>query len=143
MRVICTIVFLLFTFCYLYFYQNDILAVEQHVLSCGKTHYNRILGAILITVILYFLQLGVFALTGLRKRTHAMTYLPSFVLLLFITAVSPRIAEGFSFGAWLWLFPLILIPSILGVMFARAFHTLKPDLTSTGLFSQVTWTHIL
>ncbi|MCH3993676.1 MAG: DUF6057 family protein [Prevotella sp.] len=143
MRVICTIVFLLFTFCYLYFYQNDILAVEQHVLSCGKTHYNRILGAILITVILYFLQLGVFALTGLRKRTHAMTYLPSFVLLLFITAVSPRIDEGFSFGAWLWLFPLILILYILGVMFARGFQTIEPEMNSTGIFSQLTWTNLL
>jgi hypothetical protein len=35
MMVICTIVFMVFTFCYLFFYQNDILAVEQHVLSWG------------------------------------------------------------------------------------------------------------
>ena len=143
MRVICTIVFLVFTFCYLYFYQSDILAVEQHVLSCGKTHYNRILGAVLITAILYIIQVGVFAVTGLKKRTHALTYLPSFLLLIFITAVSPHIDEGFSFGAWLWVFPLVLILYILCVMFARGFQTIEPDMNSTGIFSQLTWTNIL
>ncbi len=143
MRVICTIVFMVFTFCYLYFYQNDVLAVEQHVLSCGKTHYNRTLGAILITAILYIIQVGVFAVTGLKKRTHALTYLPSFLLLIFITDVSPRIDRGFSFGAWLWVFPLVLILYVLCVMFARGFQTIEPDMNSSGIFSQLTWTNLL
>lgn len=143
MMVICTIVFMVFTFCYLFFYQNDILAVEQHVLSGGRTHYNRILGAILITGILYLVQVGVFAVARLRKRTHALTYLPSFLLLIFITDVSPHIDQGFSFGAWIWVFPLVLILYVLCVMFARGFQTIEPDMNSTGIFSQLTWTNLL
>ena len=54
MRLLCAIVFCTFSFCYLYFYQADILAVEQHLLSGGKTHYDRTIGAVLITVALYY-----------------------------------------------------------------------------------------
>lgn len=35
--------FLLFTFLYLFEYQADVLAVTQHVLAHGVTHYNRIM----------------------------------------------------------------------------------------------------
>ena len=49
MRVMCAILFLCFSFLYLYEYQADVLAVAQHVLSDGQTHYNRTIGAVLIT----------------------------------------------------------------------------------------------
>ena len=75
-RLMCAIVFLVFSFCYLYFFQADILAVAQHVYSGGQTHYNRLVGAVLITLLLQLLQLLVYAFLRLRKRSHALTYLP-------------------------------------------------------------------
>ena len=78
MRVMCAVVFFVFTFCYLYFYQADVLAMAQHVLSGGKTRYNSLIGAVLITLVLYLLQLLVFAVTRLYKRAHALTYFPSY-----------------------------------------------------------------
>ena len=68
-RVACAIVFLIFTFCYLYFYQCDLLGAQQHVLSGGQTTYSRIIGAIIITGVLYLLHLGVFAITKLTFWT--------------------------------------------------------------------------
>ena len=55
MRLLCTVLFLSFTFVYLYFYQADILAVAQHVISNGTTHYNRTIGAVIITVTLWLI----------------------------------------------------------------------------------------
>ena len=51
MKIACAILFLIFTFCFLYYYQADILTVEQHVLSHGQTHYDRTIGAVLITLL--------------------------------------------------------------------------------------------
>ena len=108
-RIVCAILFCLFSFIYLYKYQAEILTIAQHVLSNGQTHYNHLIGAILITLVLFLLQLGVFAITRFPNWFHALTYFPSMLTLAVITDVSPRIDRGFSFGAWLWVYPLLLI----------------------------------
>ena len=45
MRICCAITFCVFTFCYLYFYQTDILSYTQYEASNGQTHYVAWLGA--------------------------------------------------------------------------------------------------
>jgi hypothetical protein len=55
--------------------------VAQHVLSGGLTHYNRLTGAVLLTLGLQLLQLLIYAILRLRKRSHALTYLPSMLML--------------------------------------------------------------
>jgi len=143
MKLVCAILFIVFTFCYLYYYQADILAVGQHVLSNGQTHYNRTIGAILITFVLYSLQLGVYALARLEKRTHAMTYFPSLLILAVITDVSPNIDIYFTFGAWLWIIPLVLIIYVLVVWGLRQLQPYEPETNSVGLFSKMIWVNVL
>lgn len=58
-RVVCTFVFTLFSFFYLYYFQSDVLTVSQHVFSKGQTHYDHFVGATLITLVLLLLQVGV------------------------------------------------------------------------------------
>ena len=76
MRISCAIVFCVFTFCYLYFYQADILVLTQHLASNGQTHYVPWLGAILITLVLQLCQIGVNSLLKLSKRGYALTTFP-------------------------------------------------------------------
>ena len=71
MRVACAIFFILFTFLYLYDYQADIMSVIQHVLSQGATHYNRLVGAVLITFVLWLLQFSIYGLIRLERVGHA------------------------------------------------------------------------
>lgn len=85
-RTICAIVFILFTFTYLYFFQADLLFAEQHVLSGGTTHYNRTIGAFIITVVLYSFQLVVNRLVKFTNCFYALTYFPSLLLLMLLTA---------------------------------------------------------
>lgn len=108
-RIACAVLFLLFSFLYLFNYQADVLAATQHVLSGGITHYNRTIGAVLITVILWLLQLAIYAGTRLGGFFHALTYLPSLLLLGILTDVSPQLGHDSYLGHWLWVFPLLMV----------------------------------
>lgn len=143
MQMACAIFFLLFTFLYLYVYQGDLLAVAQHELSHGRTHYNVTVGAVLITVVLWLVQLGIYAFTQLRRHAHALTYLPSLLLLGILTDISPDIADGRYLGHWLWLFPLAMVAYGFVVWIVRQLETLEMPVTSWGLTSRMTWVNIL
>ena len=67
-RLMCAIVFLTFSFVWLYHFQADLLAAAQHVFSGGLTTYNRVLAPVVITLLLQLLQFGVYALFHLKKR---------------------------------------------------------------------------
>lgn len=108
-NIVSAVVFCIFSFVYLYFYQDDLLTMEQHVLSNGLTQYNRIIGAILLTGLLCILQIIIDALTKKCIKYPAMNYFPSALLLAILTDISPNIDQGYSFGKWEWLAPIIII----------------------------------
>ncbi len=142
-RLMCAIVFLVFSFCYLYFFQADILAVAQHVYSGGQTHYNRLVGAVLITLLLQLLQLLVYAFLRLRKRSHALTYLPSMLILGMLTDVSSDVGLHNSMGAWWWAFPLMIVIWLPVALLCRALQDVEPDVEPTGLLSRAMWMNML
>lgn len=141
-RMVCAIVFCLFSFVYLYFYQADILAMAQHVLSAGTRHYNSMVGAVLITLSLFLLQALVFAVLRLEGRFHALTYFPSLLVLAVLTCVSTTIDRGFSFGAWLFVFPLLLVVwAVVAVTFGN--YQKYEGVTGGGLFSRSMWINMM
>ena len=142
-RILCTILFIGFSFCYLYFYQADILAVAQHVLSGGQTHYSRFIGAVLITLVLWLLQIGIFSLTRFSRYSYAQTYFPSLLFLAVLTDISSNISHQFSFGAWVWLLPLLLIAYGVLVGFLKQLQVLEADAKDFGLFSRMAWFNVL
>lgn len=141
-RTVCAVAFLAFSFCWLYFFQADILALAQHILSGGQTHYNRFVGAVLITAALFLLQLIVYVVTRLQKRSHALTYLPSMLLLAAVSDVNTDIDSGFSFRAWWWVAPLVLALWLVMVVGARAIQPYEEERFG-GLFSRRIWINLL
>lgn len=109
MKALCAVLFCGFSFVYLLFYQADMLAVAQHILSGGVTTYNGLIGAIIITVVLMLLQVGVSSLARLGAKSYALTYFPSASVLALLSSMSPdetgKIALGFD---W-WLAVLFLL----------------------------------
>lgn len=83
----CAIVFIIFTFSYLYFFQADLLSMEQHLLSGGTTKYDRTIGAVIVTFILYFLQTFVKRIVRFNDKLFALTYTPSLLLLIILTNI--------------------------------------------------------
>ena len=140
LRVVCAVAFVLFTFCWLYSFQGDMLAVAQHGLSGGKTHYNHAVGAVICTTVLFGLHLLVFGLTRLTRRTHALTYLPSMLLLAFISTIS----SPFRWGTWLWAGPLILVLWGGAVWMSKQLLSIgDEERRPVALFSRVTWINLL
>lgn len=139
-QVMCAIVFVLFSLSWLYFFQADVMAMTQHMLSGGLTHYNPVIGAIIITSLLYVLQMMVYAFTRLKKRTHALTYFPSMLILALLTDVSQQIAGDGDVGhtlSW-WLVILIFILWIGIVFFTRIIQQVEDD-DDYSYFSQPMW----
>lgn len=142
-RVMCAVFFLLFTFLYLFEYQADVLAVTQHLLSHGLTHYNRTIGAVLMTAILWALQIIIYGGTGLSRRFHALTYLPSMLLLGILTDVGPNIDHESYLGNWLWLFPLLIVVYAGAIWVCRQLEPLEQPVSDVGIFSRLSWQNLL
>ena len=107
-RVVCTFVFSLFAFFYLYYYQADLLTLMQHVLSKGQTHYNHLIGAVLITLVLLLIQVGGGNMCRKIHVAWALTYFPSALLLAMLTGVCTSSGEIAGLGGWLYGVPVVL-----------------------------------
>ena len=142
-RLMCAIVFLSFSFVWLYCFQADVLAAAQHVLSKGLTTYKPFVGAVIITLVLQTLQLIVYTLTRLRQRSHALTYLPSMLALAVITDVNSDIDDHYTLGALWWILPLVIALWLLLVSVARMLQSVEPEADSNGLFSRAMWINML
>ena len=142
--VVCALVFFVFSFSWLYLFQADVLTVAQHQLSGGKTHYSPVLGALIITVVLSIVQQGVFIVTRLSRRTHALTYFPSMLLLAILSSVGPTFVENKSMGAWAWAIPVLMVVWIVLVWLSKQLLPFDNDgKEPTGLFSQRVWINMI
>ena len=143
-KVMCAICFLAFSFLWLYEFQSDVLAVAQHALSNGVTRYDRTIGAVIITVVLQLLQCGVYAISRLERRAHALTYVPSMLILAFISDIDIDIDRHYSFGAWPYMAPLVLMAWGAAVWLSRQMLPFESDeKASVGLFSRRVWINML
>ena len=118
-RYSCGILFMLFSFCYLFFLQGELLAEAQFVYSRGVTTYNVFVGAVIISVVLQIVQWVMVKISRLPSQWHALSYLPSMLLLAVLTDVDRQTIHHFSFGAWTWIFPLVLVLYALIVLAIR------------------------
>lgn len=107
--LLCTSLFAVFAFVYLYCYQADLLTVMQHVFSKGQTHYNPLIGALVITVMLVLLQMGVANLCRKARVASAITFVPSVLLLTMLTDVHFVGAGAFNVGNWSLALPVLLL----------------------------------
>ena len=138
-RVMCALVFVVFCFLWLYFFQADVLYITQHALSGGQTRYGRLWGAVIITLLLFLVQIGVYKLTRLDKNVHALTWFPSMLLLTVLTSANQDIDVHFTFGPWLWLFPLLLAGWGACVWMLNRKDDLYERPVPSGLFSRRMW----
>lgn len=139
-RVACAIVFLIFTFSYVYFFQTDVLAYAQHVWSGGKTYWNGEIGATIFTVVLFLIHLGISSMVRLPNRLYALTFFPSLIILGALTCVYPNntgSAMLFGFGVWVALG--LLLACVISFRLLSVYTPYEQQISSTSLFSEVSW----
>lgn len=142
LQTACAIVFLLFVFVYLYFFQADLLSMVQHVLSGGATHYDRTIGTVIITAVLYLVHIGARRLGGLDRVCHALSYFPSLLLLAALTDVEVDFSVSPLRGLWLWLTPLLLAVYVF-LSLAVKYNWIETLLPSYSAPISVLWKNLL
>ncbi len=138
----CAIVFILFSFVWLFCFQSELLMMCQHVLSNGVTHYHPVVGTVVIIVVLLLIQILFYGITGLSKRFHALTYVPSMLFLAVLTSVGLNADGTLDYGTNLWLTILVLCLWGLLVFLARQYQTVENNL-SYSFFSRPMWINLL
>ena len=137
-RIVCATVFILFSWCWLYSFQCDLLTMAQHVLSHGLTHYNCFIGALGITALLWLLQHLVHRFTHLDKSFYALSFFPSMLFLGMLTDIVPDPAGGIThrFSWWLVVLAFLLWAAL--IYLARKFQEIDTD-PHPHLFSRSMW----
>lgn len=107
--VVCGSLFCLFSFLYLWQVQGVVLGMAQHVLSQGLTVYSPLVGAAIITFLLLLLQVILNRILRVSGEWYCFSFFPSFFTLAMITSVDQSAYEGFSFGHWIFTYPIGLI----------------------------------
>ncbi len=85
LRALLMLLFVAFTFCYIHYMQCDLMAMTQHCLSDGHTHYNRVAGTIIITAVAIALQVIMSNVFKLPNGLYWLSYAPSALFLAAIT----------------------------------------------------------
>ena len=130
---VCALCFATFAFAWLYWFQADLLAVAQHALSGGTTHYDRTIGAVVIVITLQLLQTAVGAFVRLPPGAWAMTYAPSFLALAFLSDITTRDDSDVTVGAAWWLIALLLLAWVAAVHYTlHTPHSTSSWQTTTG-----------
>lgn len=142
-QVVCAILFLAFTFSFLYYYEDDMLIIEQHIASGGRTKYEPLIGAVLLTLTLFLLQVLITALTKLRGIFHAITYFPSLIILTLLTSSSTERLLEPGLGNWVWQLPVLLVLWGIAALMARRYQNVESSTRGSGLLSQLTFINIL
>ena len=141
-QVVCAVVFCVLTFCYLYNYQADVLVVTQFLASGGQTHYAPFLGAVIITSVLLLLQVVVQFFARLRRRSYALTYAPSLLLLAWLTGIRSDVTTQVDFGSWWLAIPFLLLVIVPVIIQAMRYQPYEPDERRQGFLSQLLWINL-
>lgn len=81
--------FALFFFLYFYRSQDAAVALAQHQLSLGQTSYHPLVGAVVLTALLMGLQALVLRVAKIAERLYILTFVPSAVCAVLLTAFVP------------------------------------------------------
>ena len=133
LKVTCAVVFIVFTFCWLYAFQADMMAVLQHRLSEGQTTYNRTVGAVVITALLWVLQLLLAMVLRLHRSFYALTFVPSMLALADMSA--GRLS--------LWIYLPVLAVWGFACSVGHRIRAFEDKKAPTGLCSRSMWVNLL
>ena len=102
---VCATLFAVFTFLFVAVYQAPLLEAFYNEVATGKLAYNPWLVGGVVSLLLTVLALWLNRFAQLRREWTALAYLPSALLLAFITDIDRGIYSGESFSSsWVLIF---------------------------------------
>lgn len=120
------------------------MALAQNILSGGATTYDNLVGASVITLVMFLVHTFVYSILRLDRWFYWLTYLPSFLVLAVLTDVTPDGSGSVYNHHWLWLAPLIIVLYVIMVRLFSEVDGLGKDGSSAGIiFSKLMWVNLL
>lgn len=141
-KVVCAILFIIFTISYIYSFQGDVLGMTQYAWSGGKTHYDRTVGVTVLVIIFSLISLFVGFITSLPQRLYSLVYFPAMLSMGLLTAVELSGKSVATSTTWLISAPVLLMLFFVGVNAAKKFQPFLVPLRSTTFLSQPWWTNV-
>ncbi len=137
--VVCAVVFVIFSFIYLHYYQPEFIGLEQDALSSGQTVYYPEWGTPIIIISLLGLGILIKSLFSFPIRVQALAWFPSALILGILTSI--RFHEGSSstgFVPWGWIIFCIFL-YVLALISCRMFPDARSEnqTLSTYLFPNI------
>lgn len=105
----CGLLFSIFSFVFLYVFQQDVLEALHYSLAHGKTVFAPLGSAVVITIVLVLLRWGVNSLLGLKGKVRSLSYFPSFLVLCALTGIGRDVYMAGYHTCWNWLLPVLLL----------------------------------
>ena len=143
LKVVCAILFIAFTFHYIYTFQGDLLGMMQYAWSDGKTRYNREIGFGIIMAVALLLSFTTAFLTRLPQRFSSLIYFPAFLCMGLLTAVGQEGTQVTTSMVWLIAAPVLFVLYIVLLRGVQSFKPFLIPLRSTTFLSQPWWTNLM
>lgn len=111
---LCRVLFVAFSFVYLYSFQGDLLGAAHGYLSQGRTAgYNCLISSIVITLLAVLLEWGTEKLIKYKGYVYASNYIPSAFLLGFMTRFDGKALLGDTVSPVIWVAVLCAVAMII------------------------------
>ena len=139
----CVVLFVVFSYTFLAVYQAPLLEIFYDRVANGKLQYNAHIVAGIITALLTLLTLWLNRMAGFKREWTAVAYLPSCIILAFITDIDRTLyTGGFSYLAWSIIFAVaILFYLFMAFILHRVLFAQIKNLDMEG--SRIMWRNML
>ena len=139
----CVVLFVVFSYTFLAVYQAPLLEIFYDKVANGKLQYNAHIVAGIITALLTLLALWLNRMAGFKREWTAVAYLPSCIILAFITDIDRTLyTGGFSYLAWGIIFAVaILLYLFMAFILHRVLFAQIKNLDMEG--SRIMWRNML
>ena len=104
---LCAILFAVFSFLFVAKYQSALLELLYEKVATGKLQYNAYVVATVISTALTTLALWLNKYTGFKREWTAFSFMPSSLLLAFITDIGRALYTGeYNYSKWIIVFAI-------------------------------------
>ena len=140
---VCATLFAVFAFLFVAVYQAPLLEAFYNEVATGKLDYNPWLVGAIISSLLTILALWLNRFAKLRREWTALAYLPSALLLAFITDVDRRLYTGGSLpSSWIFIFASgLLVYGFFAFILRRILFEKIKDVTMAT--NRVLWRNVM
>ena len=140
---VCAALFAVFSFLFVAVYQAPLLEAFYNEVATGKLQYNPYLVGAVVSLALTLLALWLNRFAKFRREWTAVAYLPSALVLAFITDVDRTLyVGGRSYFGWIMIFILgLLVYFALSSLFGKILFEKIKDVSMT--MNRVVWRNLL